>query len=243
MKTLIAAEILKLRLTPLTWGFVGGAVGLAALRMAMVVLSAGTAAGVARASTTATLTMLGAASLGSVMLLLLGVTAVTSEYRHATIAATVLVVPNRRSVVIAKFLAYALVGALLGLGLALLGLAVGTATRVGGRLGLYLLPVIPAAVLGAVFLSALGVGIGLLIHNQVVALVVPVTWLLIVEPLTQSFGLRFLLPWLPGTLTGELGPGGPAGSLPPWLAGVTLSVYCLLLAVLGTHRLQRADIV
>jgi ABC-type transport system involved in multi-copper enzyme maturation permease subunit len=242
MSPLIAAELLKLRLTRATWGFAAVPVVLAALRMYLVVASAGTAAGVGKGTTTATLTLIGAAGLGTVALVLLGATAVTGEFRHATITATLVNTPHRRSLIMAKFAAYAMAGAALSLVLVIGAVAVAVATGLAGPLDATVVYAAVATVLGGVILTSLGVAVGLLIPHQSVALVVPVVWFLVVEPLTRSFHLTFLTPWLPGTLLGELGPWDSAGSLPPAVAAAVLALYVSVLGVLGARRLQRADI-
>jgi ABC-2 type transport system permease protein len=242
MSALIAAELLKLRLTRATWGFVAAAVVLAAVRMVLVVLAAGTAAGVGRGTTTATTTLIGATGLGTVVLLLLGATAVTGEFRHATITATLLNTPYRRSVVVAKFIAYAIAGAVISTALVAGALVVALATGLAGPLQATVLHAAAATIVGGVFLTSLGVGVGLLVHNQTVALVTPLVWLVVVEPLTRSFALTFLTPWLPGTLPGELGPSTVTGSLAPPVAAAVLIVYVATLGMLGARRLRRADI-
>jgi ABC-2 type transport system permease protein len=242
MSSLIGTELLKLRLTRGTWGFAAAAVVLTAVRMVMVVVSAGTAGGVDKGTTTATLTMVGAAGLGSMVLLLLGATAVTGEFRHVTITATLLTTPHRRSVVTAKLIAYAIGGAVLSTGLLIGALAVAAATGLAGPLRTTVLHAAVATVAAGVLLALLGVAIGLLVRSQTVALVAPVLWLVVVEPLTRSFGLTVLTPWLPGSLLGALGPGAPAGSLSPLLAAAVLALYVAVLGLLGARRLERADI-
>jgi ABC-2 type transport system permease protein len=242
MSALIATELLKLRLTRATWGFVAAAVLLAAVRMALVVLGTGTAAGVTRGTTTATTTLIGATGLGTVALLLLGATAMPGEFRHATITATLLDTPHRRSVVMAKFIAYAITGAVVSTALVAAAFVVAVATGLAGPLQPTVLHAAAATIVGGVFLTSLGVGVGLLIDNQTVALAIPLVWLVVVEPLTRSFGITVLTPWLPGTLPGELGPSAAAGSPGPALAAAALAVYVTTLGVLGARRLRRADI-
>lgn len=242
MKDLIATELLKIRLTRTTWGFAVAAVLLSVLRMALVVASADTAAGVTRGTTGATVTMVAAGGLGTLVLLLYGTTAVSGEFRHATITATLLNTPRRRKVIIAKAVAYGAAGAAAGVALTLLALAVASVTGLAGPVTAEIVHAAVATVLGAVLLTLLGVGIGLVVRNQTVALLVPVLWLLLVEPLTRSFGLRSLRPWLPGALPVELGPAAGAGSLPPVLAALVLGAYILAIGVLGARRLERADI-
>jgi ABC-2 type transport system permease protein len=242
MSALVAAELLKLRLTRATWGFAAAAAILAAARMLLIVRSAGTAAGVDKGTTTATLTLLGGAGLGTVVLLLLGATAVTGEFRHATITATLLTTPHRRSVVIAKFIAYATAGALMSAMLVVGALAVALTTGLAGPLHASVLHAVGATVVGGVFFTLIGVAVGLLVRNQTVALVVPVVWLVVVEPLTRSFGITFLTPWLPGTLPAALGPMGAAGTVPPLVAAVVLALYVAALGAPGAWRLRRTDI-
>jgi ABC-2 type transport system permease protein len=242
MSALVAAELLKLRLTRATWGFVAAALVLAAVRMFLIVKSAGTAAGVDKGTTTATLTLVGGAGLGTVVLLLLGATAMTGEFRHATITATLLNTPYRRSVVFAKFIAFATAGALMSTALVLGALAVALTTGLAGPLHATVLSAAGATVVGGVFFTLIGVAVGLLVRNQTVALVVPVVWLVVVEPLTRSFGLTFLTPWLPGSLPAELGPLDAARTVPPLAAAAVLALYVAALGAAGVWRLRRMDI-
>jgi ABC-2 type transport system permease protein len=242
MSALVAAELLKLRLTRATWGFAAAAVILAVVRMSLVVISAGTAAGVDKGTTSATLTLVGGAGLGTVALLLLGATAVTGEFRHATITATLLNTPHRRSVVLAKLIAYATAGALMSAALVVGALAVAVATGLAGPVHATVLHAAGATVVGGVFFTLIGVAVGLLVRNQTVALVVPVVWLVVVEPLTRSFGLTFLIPWLPGTLPAELGPMVASRTMPPFVAAAVLALYVAALGAVGAWRLHRMDI-
>jgi ABC-2 type transport system permease protein len=242
VNALIRTELLKLAANRLVRGLLVAGALLAAARLAMVVRATGTAAGVDPHTTAATVTMLSGAGLGAIALLLVGATAVSGEVRHATLTATFLAVPHRRAVVIAKLVTYTGAGACFGLLLEALGLATSAATGLLGPLTASVWAGMAATVLASALLAALGVAVGLLIRNQTAALVTPLVWLVVVEPLTQSFGLRGLSPWLPGTLTGELGPARATGSLPPAVAATVLLSYVLILAVIGARRLVRADI-
>jgi hypothetical protein len=136
----------------------------------------------------------------------------------------------------------ALAGTVLGLVLLVMGLAVAFLTGVGGPLSVGdLLVLVVALVTVAVFWSWLGVGIGLLVTNQTVAVLVPVLWLVVVEPLVGSSGLPGVLPWLPASLPGQVLPSSPGGPGPA-LAVVLLAAYGLALSVPGTVRLVRRDL-
>jgi ABC-type transport system involved in multi-copper enzyme maturation permease subunit len=239
----VAAELLKLRVTRSTWVLAAAALALAGARIAMVLLSTGTAAGVERGTAGATLTLAGAAGAGSVVVALLGVMAVTGESRHRTATGTFLGVPDRRRIVVAKVIALAVAGAVAGLTLSALGVIVGVVGGVAGPLPVGTgLRLALAVALGGAFWGWLGVGVGLVVRNQTIALLVPVAWLIVVEPLVGAFGLRGVVPWLPGTLPGALAgftaPGGP----PAWAACVALIAYGLALTLPGGRLLVRRDV-
>jgi len=243
MTALVRTELLKLRVTRTTWVLAVVALALSGLRVAMVLRSAGTAAGIDPGTEDAALTLAGAAATGTVMVLFLGVMAVTWELRHQTLTGTLLGTPERRRVVAAKAVALATVGAVTGLVLALAGIAVAAASGYAGRVDAWSWPalVLGVSVAGA-FWGWLGVAVGLLVPHQTAALAVPLAWFLVVEPLVGSFGLRGLVPWLPGTLPGAVAGSGAPGTPPAWAAVAALVGYGLLLTVPGARRLSRRDV-
>jgi ABC-2 type transport system permease protein len=122
---------------------------------------------------------------------LIGVMAITSEFRHGTIRSTFVVTPHRTRVISAKVLASLLMGVLFGL--AAIGLSFG--------IGYAILTVrdIPLAlsttdvlwlVLGTPVLTsawaAIGVGLGALVRNQVLAVIGLILWAMIIENLLRS---------------------------------------------------------
>jgi ABC-2 type transport system permease protein len=243
MTALVGAELLKLRVTRSTWAFVGVALALSGLRVAMVLGSAGTAAGIEPGTEDATLTLAGAAATGAVMAMFLGVVAVTWESRHQTLTGTLLNTPDRRRVVAAKAVAIALVGAVTGLVLSVAGVALAVAGGYAGRLdaGGVVSLVLGVTLTGA-FWGWFGVGVGLVVRNQTAALLVPLIWMVLVEPLLGAFGLRALVLWLPGTLPGALVGSTNLGTPPAWAAFVVLVGYGLLLTVPGARRLSVQDV-
>jgi ABC-2 type transport system permease protein len=243
MTALVATEFLKLRLTRATWIFLAVALALSAARVTMVLSSAGTAAGVDRGTSEATLTLAGAAGTGTLLALFLGITSVTGEFRHATLTGTLLRVPDRRRIVVAKALTLAAVGGVTALALSILGVVVGLSQGVAGPLefGASLRLAIAIAVGGA-FWGWLGVGVGLVVTNQTIAVLVPVGWLLVVEPLVGSFGLDVLVPWLPGSLPGALAGLAGENAPPAWAAVAALVGYGIALSLLGARLLERRDV-
>lgn len=243
MTTLVAAELLKLRLTRSTWVLVAVAALLSGVRVAMVLRSAGTAAGIQTGTADAALTLVGAAATGTLIVLLLGVLSATWEFRHRTLTGTLLGVPDRRRVVVAKSVALALAGATVGVVLTAAGAVIAVAGGYAGPVELrsWLLLFVGVALSGA-FWGWFGVGVGLLVRNQTGALVVPLAWLVVVEPLVGSYGLDGAVPWLPGTLPAALAGTTAPGAPPAWAAFAVLVGYGFLLTVPGARRLSLRDV-
>jgi len=243
MTALVRTELLKLLWTRATWGFLTAALLLVGGRVLLLLDGVGQVGGPARGSTELALAVLGCSGLGIFVIVSLGVVSVTREFHSSTWTATLLVTPGRRRLVVAKVLAASVVGA--GLSALLLAVAA-VAGLASGDVVFRLEPSIVRFVVGAVAAGAcwawLGVGVGVLVQNQTVALLLPVAWLLVVETLLASYGLRALLPWTPGGATravaGEEFPGG----LPVWAALSLLVGYATALTMAGARRLLRADV-
>lgn len=247
MTLLVRTELLQLRVSRSTWLLLLVGLALSGARVSMVLGSAGTAAGIERGTAEAGLTIASAASTGTVMAALLGVVAVTGEFRHMTLTTTLLGTPDRRRMVVAKAAALALVGGVTGLLLAGAGVVLAALTGYAGAVDVLTWALLLAGVvLGGLFWAWFGVGLGLLVRNQSVALAVVPVWMLVVEPLVGAYGLRDVVPWLPGSLpaglTLALTGATDADTPPAWAALVVLVGYGLLLTVPGTRRLVRLDV-
>ena len=136
--------------------------------------------------------ILATGSTGGLFAALIGIMAMTSEFRHGTIRSTFVVTPLRGRVLAAKVLASLLVGILFGI----LGeaLAFGTGLAVLRGRGVELLLTggdIRLLFFGAVAMAplwaALGGGVGALVRNQVFALIGLLSWILMVEILLFQF--------------------------------------------------------
>jgi ABC-2 type transport system permease protein len=137
------------------------------------------------------LDMLGIGSLGIFIALIMGLIVSTGEFRHGTITPTLLATPSRTSIVIAKalagiFFAVALVGlaealVALELAIALPAKGVDFAIQAGPAAGLIGRVLVAAALWGA-----LGSGIGIVIKNQIGAVVGSFAWLFIAEGLINA---------------------------------------------------------
>lgn len=200
----------------------------------------------------------GGLQVGYLLTLAIGVLTIGSEYRHQTVTATFLAIPRRGRVMAAKVAALLVVGAFYGvlslagavgagsLVLASKGVAPFADTSIWRTLSLCLL------VLG--LWALIGLGAGILIPNQVAALLISVAVAWIVEPLLSlvlaltEWG-KNISPYLPSRATSamvEATSGGfdgqPIEQLSWWAGALVLIAYAVVMAGLGTWRTLRADI-
>ena len=135
-------------------------------------------------------------------------TVTAGEYRHGTITATFLVTPVRERVLVAKLIA----ALLLGFAFAVAGVVVNVLV---GWLALQakgadvspfdsaVTEVLGGTLLGCALWSALGAAIGAVTRNQVSAIVGPVVWFLIAEPLVGHLIDQYSR-YLPGAALGAI---------------------------------------
>jgi ABC-2 type transport system permease protein len=245
MLILIRTELLKLRST--RWPMILAVIALAATALLALqpVLKAGRGAP-SVGTIGATLGVLDAMARGALVALVIGALVVTSEFRHQTITASFLQVPERAKLVTAKAAAAVLVGLALGVACFAIALLMGA---VSGALQ-------PELVNGDVALRAmghiltypayalLGAGIGALLHvNQPLAVVVPAIWLVGLEGLVLAALPQPVQAWSIGGATAGLQNSGTVPMvLPVWLGAVALVAYGLILLSAGGLRVVRADI-
>lgn len=196
--------------------------------------------------------------LGLLIVLLLGVVVVTSEFAHQTATTTFLTTPHRTAVVFGKLVAAALLGVLFWLVTTALNLIVTPLILNGFDLGNQL---DQSAVWQAILLNGLayllwaifGVGFGVLIRSQIGATVTGILLYLagyigagiFIGQLAQRFGdwinnLQLLVPSLASQLmaTGTDLPGSP----PRWAGAAVMIGYAVVTGVVGTLIVRRRDI-
>jgi ABC-2 type transport system permease protein len=121
------------------------------------------------------------------VLLIFGVVGATGEYRHRTLAPSLLVAPDRARLTVARMVAYGITGLLIGLLMLVVAFGIGLPLLAGqpGRdlASSDLLKTGGGGVLSVALSAMLGVGIGVLVRNQVAAVVGTLVWFFIVEPL------------------------------------------------------------
>ena len=185
--------------------------------------------------------------ISSLLAIILGITIVTTEFRHGTITPTLLANPGRERVLVGKAIAGVLVAILFAVLAILVILVVASIyTSIdGGQLELADGDVVERAatnVLGVVLWLLMGVAIGSVVHSQVAALVGTLVWLFLVE--TLLVGLFSLLDvdaleeYLPfHALDGADGTGGD--NLLSY--GPALAVTCGWIALLGAAGIVRTS--
>ncbi len=99
MRRLIAAELLKLRLTPTFWWLAG-----ISLLPPVIVMLFFPVKDIHTAKDVASL--ISWASISGYVTIILGVIGATTEYRHRTIVPTLLITPKRLKVITAQLIAY-----------------------------------------------------------------------------------------------------------------------------------------
>jgi ABC-type transport system involved in multi-copper enzyme maturation permease subunit len=243
---LFAAELLKLRTLRATWGFV---------LVSFLLAGLATAGNIGGAQEQDRLEpdfqfrlVLDAAFPAAVLSLLLGIVLVTNEFRHGTIARTLLAVPRRARLVAIKLVTGAATGlglmfvtfvaiaavAVIWLGVLEVGPELGEAADAGGR-----------ALTGAILAGVLGAAVGGAVHSQVGALVGALVWMFVVEPLCWVLlGLLDLdgaAEYLPAASVGGVVDSGGGGL--PFAGSVGMAAAWIVLAsVLALLRTNRRDI-
>jgi ABC-2 type transport system permease protein len=252
MMRLIRAEIVKLTTTKLVYWLALAIVGLTSLATVISLIrdSSGTMhllsspGGMAEALSSM-------ATSFTVVPLILGLTAIPTEFRHGTITPAFLTRPRRGQLVAAKAVVYGASAAVM-MAAAILSLAV-IACAWALALGEHL-PLLDAAtwcfalrlIVSSVIVCLFGLGVGAALKNLVAAVTAGFIWAAIVEQLLASL-LPRVGPWLPFT-SGEIFDYGTktasvGGDLPHWwVAGLVLAAYALVACIAGTYVLKRRDI-
>jgi ABC-2 type transport system permease protein len=181
---------------------------------------------------------------------MIGVMAMTSEYRHGTIRATFVFTPARVRVVLAKVAASLLVGAGFGALGAGLGLGSGVAMiRLRGYDLLITSADVRRLLLGTIVMAALwaalGVGLGALARNQVLAIVGLFAWVFVVETLVFQYlpDVGRYAPGAAGTaMTGSTVGDSSVHLLSAPVGGALLAAYAVALVLAGALAVSRRDV-
>jgi len=242
---LVSAEFRKLFTTFAVPLSVAIASVLAVASVLIDAVVAGRAGQPAIGSAASTYQMLKIGAVAVVVMLILGILAAGSEFRHRTIVPTLLATPRRARVFVVKVAVVALFGAVFGA--VIFGLGLGTVDGVLAAHGIHHLPAaVGRMYLGTVIASAcfgmIGVALGALTRNTVGAIVAAIGWTLFFEEITLNTVAPHLEKWLPvGASIGLTNPPAPS-VLAPTAAGVVLAGYALAMLVAASRTTIRRDI-
>jgi hypothetical protein len=196
---LIRAEFRKLRTTQVWFWMLLLCVGLTVLGVVGSIAGQATDADLARHVRDVMVSASAASTY--VPLFVLGVLAVTTEYRYQTITPTVLATPSRWALITAKLIAYAVVGAAFAVICLAVQLAMAlpwlsarhVSTSIGDQKG----PLLITFAVLALF-ALVGLGTGALLKNQIVAVTVGVIFILVLARLFLLIpGVKYAYPYLP----------------------------------------------
>jgi ABC-2 type transport system permease protein len=251
MSALVRAELLKLRSTRVTAFLLLGTLAMVGWTVVDAVPQPGNADAPVRLDDPDLLAMATGSGFGVplVLVVLLGAMAFTQEYRYGTITSTYLVEPRRRRLLAAKGLALVLASLVVttatlpvstSFGIALIGSRDGE-TAVGPQFWQTI-----AAAYGVMAAHALiGVAIGVLVRNQLVAAVGVLVWLLLVEQIITGYpSIGRWSPWGATNALLQIAPsmGLDGRLLSPLAAGLLLLGYVAAAVALALGLTPKRDV-
>jgi ABC-2 type transport system permease protein len=245
---LVRSELLKVRTVRSWWAYLGATVLVAGVAVAGTIGGSDSAA---LGTVDFQRDLFETIGIATLIGLILGITIVTSEFRHGTVTPAFLAAPARERVLGAKAAAAVLIAA----GLALLALAVTVAVTVawfaatGTELHLgsgEIWQAVGQQLLATVLWALVGFAIGSAVHGQVGALVGTLVWIFLVETLVGVlFGvldLDELGAYLPFRAL-DAASGGQGGDVLSYEGGLLVSVAWIgAIAAFGVARTRRRDI-
>lgn len=197
-------------------------------------------------------TIIASAGSASVFVLILGIVAMSGEYRNQTITSTFLTTPVRWRVIVSKMAAFAILALVLAFILWFIAsittmLLLGTQESAPFEWSAAF-AILGGTLLGLVLFAILGVAIGSLITSQVAAIIIALVFTFAIEPLITVFFLS-VGKWLPGNAlnailqTGTGDPESNASDLLDAPVGVVVLVgYTVVFAVAAAFITNKRDI-
>lgn len=250
MTRVLRAEWIKLRTTRMWWGLLLGTLGMVALNVLPSALLAGRDFGPGVPATPPLDTVAGlTAAYGSgyqagyLMSLILGVIIGAVDLRHRTATQTFLATPQRGRVVVAKMVVGAAAGLLYGAATQVFTLAVAAPVVVarGAPLRLGDASVLRSLVLGVpgvALWAVIGVAVGILLRNQVAAIIAALVYVFVGDFLLAGalslLDLSDLARFTPNNASTAIVQGITGFELLPWWGGVlVLLFYGVAISALG----------
>jgi ABC-2 type transport system permease protein len=238
----VGAELLKLRTTRTFWALAGATFALILLILVLTLALTDDFG-----DEEEVLSLLSTAGLSGLLMLVLGAVASAGEYRHGTIASTLLVTPDRLRAIAAQTLACALGGLAVGLAASAITAAVAlpwlAARDAPMPPTVDVLEILLGTGLYGALAAALGVAVGSLLRNQVAAIVLLLVFLFVIDPAISALAedyAKFSLTGLATSMTGGTTEDFGADLLPLGIAALVWSLYTAVFvgaaAVLTTRR-------
>lgn len=232
MKSLIAAELLKLRTTRMLTVCLGVVVAYAAALPIFAGAVAGHRGEPALTPSTLADFLRAPAQLTGGAMLLVGLLAAAGEFRHRTIFSARLEEPRTTRLLAAKLIALATVGVAVGLLMDIIATAVGALVLTRHHVAIeplaHGIPRLAVVLPALITLQAiLGVAIGALLRNTAAALGATLVWAFIVEGIIPVVTNQpHITSWLPsGTIREIASTHTAAGQLAPIAAAAVLLAY------------------
>ena len=238
----LLSELRKMRSTRTNLGLLAGMIAL----ILLTVLVNGLAAGIDLHTHDNQHALLSVGTSGALFAALIGVMAITSEFRHGTIRPTFVITPHRGRVIAAKVIASLLMGITFGAIAIALSFGIGYAILAGKGIDFaldtnHVLLLVLGSLGMAALWAALGVGIGAVVKNQVLAVVGLILWVMLVDTL-----LRGLVPsvgrFTPTAVSGSLTAGVEDYLLTPLAGGLLLLAYTAAFVAAGAVVVARRDV-
>jgi ABC-2 type transport system permease protein len=245
MRRLLKSEVLKLRSTPTMWWLLAGMVLLTVVAC-VGAFALQEAAQVARTSDIALRSDLHAIGSGSIFVAVAGMIGMAGEFRFGQADQTYISTPRRSRVLAAKVIVFGVLGLIFGIIAAII--TVGT-MMIWFSTKSESLPfdshsvwlTLAGAIISAMAFGVLGVVIGAVTKNQVVAIVGALAWIVIIEPIVFQASAE-LGKWFPGQAAEALRRVPVDGLLSMGTGTAVLTAWILLLAGAGIYRTARGDI-
>ncbi|MDX2679236.1 ABC transporter permease [Streptomyces sp. NY05-11A] len=245
MKRLISSELRKLRATPTMWWLLAGTTLLAvAATIGAFVLS--NAKDISLTSEEAIRGDLHAVGSGSILVAIAGIIGMAGEFRFGQSDQTFISEPRRARVLGVKLAVFAVLGALFGVIASLGTLATmwiwitsdGKTVPFGES---YIWTTVGGAVASASIFGVLGVAIGAVARNQVVAIVGALGWLIVFEPIVFEASTE-VGQWLPGAAAQALRQIPQDGLLSTGAGAAIFGVWTIAVLLVGYWRTTRNDL-
>jgi hypothetical protein len=251
VSALVRAELTKLRTVALPYWLLLTTLAFVLLGVLATLLTAGLEGAPLQRDDPALLARaVASASGGNIIVLVLGILALTQEFRFGTATPSFLVTPRRGAVLAAKLLSIALTGLLFALVSLVFALAVSWLTITLRGDALVFDRTVVEVMLGVGLVLALygpiGVAVGALVRNQIAAVVAALAWTFIVEQLVVALWPE-VGKWMPGGAASAVLQLGEVATtrgdlLPVWGGALLLVVYAVVLSVLGAMVTLRRDL-